>query len=60
MPSTRRQKDKATKSREMDMLSDYDNLDVMIGGENVNPIERELDEAIEEPSVLGDTESNVH
>ena len=31
MPSTRRQKAKARRSREMDMLSDYDNLDVMQG-----------------------------
>ena len=41
MPSTRRQKAKARRSREMDMLSDYDNLDVMLGNENNNPIERE-------------------
>ena len=40
MPSTRRQKAKARKSKEMDMLSDMDNLDVMIGSEN--PLEREL------------------
>ena len=31
MPSTRRQKAKARRSREMDMMSDFDNLDVMIG-----------------------------
>ena len=31
MPSTRKQKAKARKSREMDMMSDYDNLDVMLG-----------------------------
>ena len=42
MPSTRRQKAKAKKSREMDMMSDFDNLDVMIGNENYNTIEREL------------------
>ena len=41
MPSTRRQKAKARRSREMDMMSDYDNLDVMLGSENNNPIERE-------------------
>ena len=44
----------------MDMLSDYDNLDEMIGGENVKPIEKELAESIEESSELGDTESSVH
>ena len=26
----------------MDMMSDFDNMDVMIGNENINPIEREL------------------
>ena len=31
MPSTGRQKAKARKSREMDMTSDIDNLDVMLG-----------------------------
>ena len=42
MPSTRRQKAKARKSREMDMMSDFDNMDVIIGNENTNPIERGL------------------
>ena len=36
MPSTRRQKAKARKSREMDMMSDFENLDVMLGSENNN------------------------
>ena len=31
----------------MDMMSDFDNLDVMLGNENYNPIERELTDAIE-------------
>ena len=62
MPSTRRYKAKARKSREMDMMSDFDNMDmdVMIGNENTNPIERELANAIEESSVLEDIESNMH
>ena len=47
MPSTRRQKAKARKSRDMDMMSDFDNLDVMLVNENNNPIERELTDAIE-------------
>ena len=47
MPSTRRQKAKARKSIEMDMISDMDNLDVMIGNGDSNPIERELADAIE-------------
>ena len=41
-------------------MSDFDNLDVMIGSENVNPIERELTEAIEESSAPGDIESNMY
>ena len=31
MPSTRRQKAEARKFREMDKISDFDNMDVMIG-----------------------------
>ena len=60
MSSTRRQKTNTRKSREMDMMSDYDNMDVMIGNENTNPFERELPNAIDEPSILGDLESNTH
>ena len=58
MPSTRRQKPKARKSWEMDMMSDIDNLDVMLGGGNENPIERELADAIEQSSVQGDYGAN--
>ena len=58
MPSTRRQKAKARKSREMDMMSDIDNLDVMLGNGSENPIERELADAIEQSSVQGDYEGN--
>ena len=60
MPSTRRQKAKARRSREMDMLSDYDNLDVMLGNENNNPIERELAEAIDQSSAHGGDDTNVY
>ena len=60
MPSSRRQKAKARRSRETDMMSDFDNLDVMVGGDNINPIERELASAIEESSVEYYTESNLH
>ena len=31
MPSTRKQEAKAEKFREMDILSDYDNNDIMLG-----------------------------
>ena len=60
MPSTRRQKAKARKSREMDILSDIENMDVMFWNGNSNPIERELADAIEQSSVPGDIESNTH
>ena len=60
MPSTRRQKAKARKSREMDMMSGMDNLDVMLGNGDSNPIERELADAIEQSSVQGDIEINMH
>ena len=59
MPSTRRQKAKARKSREMDIMSDFDNIDVMIVNENTNSIERELANAIEESSALGDFECYI-
>ena len=49
MPSTRRQKAKARKSRELDMLSDYGNMDVMLGDGNSNSIERDLDALINVP-----------
>ena len=58
MPFTRRQKAKARISREMDMMSDFDNLDIMIGNENINPIERELAKTIGESTVQYDIESN--
>ena len=44
----------------MDMLSDYDNLDVVLGNENNNPIERELAEAIDQSSAHGDGDTNVY
>ena len=58
MPSTRRQKAKTRKSREMDMMSDIDNLDVMLGSRNENPIEWELADAIEQSSVQEDYGAN--
>ena len=60
MPSTRRQKAKARKSREIDVLSDFDNLDVMLGNENNNPIGRELVDAIEQSSAHGDADTNMY
>ena len=58
MPSTRKQKAKARKSKEMDMLSDMDNLDVMIGSEN--PLERELADVIDQSSIHGDIGIGSH
>ena len=60
MPSTRRQKAKARKSREMDMMSDFDNLDVMLGNENNNPIERELADAIKQSPPHEDAKTNAY
>ena len=60
MLSTRKQKAKARKSREMDMMSDYDKLDVMLGNDNNNPIERELADAIEQSSAHGDANTNTY
>ena len=42
------------------MMSDMDSLDVMLGNGSVNPIERELNIAIEQSSVQGDSEVNMH
>ena len=44
----------------MDKLTDFDNLDVMIGSENANPMEKELTNDIEESSVQGDPEANMY
>ena len=41
MPTIRKQKSKARKSREADILSDIENLDIVLGG---NRVEREESE----------------
>ena len=43
----------------MDMMSDFDNLDAMVGNDKINPIERELASAIGESSGQYDTEFNL-
>ena len=43
MSSTRKPNAKARKSRELDMLFDYGDMDVMLGDGNSNSIERDLD-----------------
>ena len=60
MPSTRKQKAKARNPREMDMMSDFENLDVMLGNGNNNPIERELADAIDQTSAHRDADTNVY
>ena len=57
MPSTRKQKAKARKSRELDMLSDYGNIDVMLGEGNSYSIERELVSLINVPEGHQDFQS---
>ena len=42
------------------MLSDFENLDVMLGNGNSNPIERELAEAIDQSSAHGDADTNMY
>ena len=44
----------------MDMMSDFENLDVMLGNEKINPIERELADAIDQSSAHGDAATNVY
>ena len=41
MPSTRRQKTKARKSREADLMSDIENMDIMLGSPHFGDIEGE-------------------
>ena len=58
MPSTKRQIAKGRKSREMDMMSDFDNMDLMIGNDNTHPFERVLANTIEGFTNHYDIESN--
>ena len=44
----------------MDMMSDFENLDVMLGNSNNIPIERELADAIDQSSTHGDADTNVY
>ena len=43
----------------MDMMSDFENLDVMLGNGNNNPKERELVDAIDQSSAHGDANTNM-
>ena len=44
----------------MDMMPDFENLDVMLGNINNNPIERELAEAIDQSSTHEDADTNAY
>ena len=57
MPSTRKQKAKARKLGKLYMLSDYNNMDVMLGEGNSNSIEKELDSLINVPERQQDFQS---
>ena len=42
------------------MMSDFENLDVMLGNNNDNPIERELADAIDQSSAREDASTNMY
>ena len=44
MPSTRSKKAKARRSREADIMSDIENMDVMLGTGEYNQIEKDIDQ----------------
>ena len=60
MPYTRRQKGKARRSREMDLLSVFENMDLILGDGNSNPIERELANSINGSTGGNDTEASFN
>ena len=43
MPSTRRQKAKSRRSREADIMSDYENMDVMLGSGRLDDLNEDID-----------------
>ena len=57
MPSTRKQKTKSGKSREIDILCEYGSMDIMLGERNTNPVERELESIIIGPGGQPNTQS---
>ena len=42
----------------MDMMSDFENIDVVLGNDNINPIDRDFSNVIGNSENLCDTESN--
>ena len=59
MPSTRRQKAKARNSRELDMISDFEKMDIMLGNDNINTFEREISNVIGSSGGHCDAECNL-
>ena len=49
MPTTRKQKNKARKSREADMLSDIENPDIWLGSNRLEREEREFSNSVRRP-----------
>ena len=49
MPTTRKQKSKARKSREADILSDIENLEKMLGSNHLERIESEINNSLRRP-----------
>ena len=52
MPTTRKQKKRARKSREADMLSDIENLDIRLGGNRLEWEESEFSNSVRKPENL--------
>ena len=44
MPSTRSKKARARRSREADIMSDIENMDILLGSDQYNQIERDLEQ----------------
>ena len=57
MPSTGRQKAEARETGEMDMLSDFENMDVSLSSDNGIPIDKELADTINSSINHNDTEA---
>ena len=60
MPSARRQNAKTRRSREMDLMSDFENMNILLRNENANPTERELANTINGSVGNNDLESDLH
>ena len=65
MPTTRKQKSKVRKSKEADMLSDSENMDIMLGTNLFEREESELSNSIRRPgspcyNALVNNDSNSH